>query len=152
MCVGYQDRVPGAHQKRQRKGEKDNVGIVELNGPITVPATVLVANKHSFRGDLLRLRQTATGRHKNSTQPLTEHTCLGTAFQSGYLVKCRHARASLCPAESLVGVRVALLPLKGLLRATFIRDLLSFIHFPNRFIFSRGLRGGGECGANPSCH
>lgn len=101
------------------------MGIVELKGPITVPATVMATNKHSFRADLPRLCQTATGRHKNGPQPLTEHTCLGTAFQSGYLVKCRRARASPCPVESLVGVRVALLPLKGLLRATFIRDLLS---------------------------
>lgn len=125
VCVGYQDRVPGAHQWRQRRRKTDNVGIVKSEGLITVPVTVIAMNKHSFRADLPRLCETASGRHKNGPQPLTERTCLGTAFQSGYLVKRRRARASLCPAESVVGVRVALLPLKGLLRVTFIRDLLS---------------------------
>lgn len=113
----------GAHPQWQRKREMDNVGIVESKGPITVPATVISVNKHSFRTDLPRLRQTATGRHKNG--PLTEHICLETAIQSGYLVKCRRAWASLCPTELVVGVRAALLPLKGLLSATFMRDLLS---------------------------
>ncbi|KAM7385810.1 hypothetical protein PAMP_001866 [Pampus punctatissimus] len=83
------------------KGEKDNVGIVELKGPITVPVTVVATNKRSFRDDLPRLRQTTTERHKNIPQPLTEHTCLETAFQSGYLVKCRRALQSHCPQDLL---------------------------------------------------
>lgn len=96
--------------------------IVKSKGPITVLVTVIALNKHSFRANLPRLRQTETGGHKNVPQPLTEGACLGTL--SGYLVKSGHARASLCPAESVVGVRVASLPLEGL-HATFIRDLLS---------------------------
>lgn len=59
------------------------MGIVESKGPITVPATVIAVNKHSFRADLPRLCQTATGRHKNGRPPLTEQACLWTAFQSG---------------------------------------------------------------------
>ncbi len=113
------------HISKGRERGTNNVGIVETEGLITVPVTVIAVNKHSLRSDLPRLRQRATGRHKNVPQPLTEHTCLETVFQASYLMKCRRERASLCPGESMVGARAASLPLKGLQSAKFIRDLLS---------------------------
>lgn len=98
VCVGYKIECL-VHIRAAAKEETDNVAIVKSKGPVAVVATVIATNKRPLRANFRHLCQAATERHKKRPRLLTERTCLETAFQSGYPVKRRRARASVWPVE-----------------------------------------------------